>query len=80
LALDRDEWSASCPGHFSLGIYWIGGWVDPRADVGALKKKNFALPGVNPEPSIASAVAIPTELSRLLYKTRINKNKVVTNK
>jgi hypothetical protein len=31
LALDGDEWSASCPGRFTPGerarIHWIGGWV-----------------------------------------------------
>jgi hypothetical protein len=36
LALDGGEWSASCPGHFTLkekapGTYWIGGWEGPKA-------------------------------------------------
>jgi hypothetical protein len=36
LALDVNEWSASCPSHFTLwekdaGTHWIGGWAGPRA-------------------------------------------------
>jgi hypothetical protein len=36
LALDGGEWSASRPGHFTIGeidpgIHWIVGWVGPRA-------------------------------------------------
>jgi len=35
-ALDRGEWSASCPGCFTPmerapGTHWMGGWVGPRA-------------------------------------------------
>jgi hypothetical protein len=45
-ALDRGEWSASCPGRALLpgerttGIHWTGGWVGPRAglDAGARRK------------------------------------------
>jgi hypothetical protein len=67
-ALDRGEWLASRPGRFTpeertSGIHWIGGWVDVRAGLDALeKRKVLLLPGVEPRP-----VAIPTELSRLLF-------------
>jgi hypothetical protein len=27
------EWSASSSGRFTLGAYWIRGWVDPRHDL-----------------------------------------------
>jgi len=35
LALDGDEWSASCPSHFISGVsvpgtHWIGSWVAKR--------------------------------------------------
>jgi hypothetical protein len=30
LALDGDEWSASCSGHFTPSTHRIGGWVDPE--------------------------------------------------
>jgi hypothetical protein len=41
--LDRVEWSAtrSCrftPGEKFAGTHWIGGWVDPRAGVDAVKR------------------------------------------
>jgi len=40
-ALDEVEWLASHPGHFiprerAPGIHWIGGWVGPRAGLGAV--------------------------------------------
>jgi hypothetical protein len=43
-ALDKDEWSASRPGRYTPGerapgIYWIGGWLDPRAGLNALEKR-----------------------------------------
>jgi len=46
LAVDGDEWSASCPGHFTPrervpGTQQIGGWVDPRADLDALSKRKI---------------------------------------
>jgi hypothetical protein len=35
LALDKDEFSASVPSHFTLQLrapitHWIGGWADPE--------------------------------------------------
>jgi hypothetical protein len=51
--IDRDDWSASRPGCFSLGerashIYWIG-WLGPKAGLEALeKRKTFALLGTEP--------------------------------
>jgi hypothetical protein len=43
-ALDRGEWSASRPGHFTPrergpGTQLIGGWVGPRAGLGVVKRK-----------------------------------------
>jgi len=42
-ALDGGNWSASRPDRFTLreralGIYWIGGWVDPRAGLDVVLK------------------------------------------
>jgi hypothetical protein len=41
-ALDGGEWSASRPGSFTTGerspdTHWIGGWVDPRDGLDAVK-------------------------------------------
>jgi hypothetical protein len=41
LVLDRDEWSASNPSHFTPwetahSTHWIGGWVGPKADLDAV--------------------------------------------
>jgi hypothetical protein len=50
------EWSASRPGRFSLGArargtHWIGGWVDPRADLDDVEKRKFLiLPGLELRP------------------------------
>jgi hypothetical protein len=34
------------PGERAPGTHWIGGWVDPRADLDDVEKKKFlALPG-----------------------------------
>jgi hypothetical protein len=74
-ALAGGEWSASrpcrfTPGESSPGIHWIGGWVDPRADLDDMEKRKFlTLPGLGtptPWSSIPYPVAIPTELSRLI--------------
>jgi hypothetical protein len=40
------EWSASrsgrfTPGERSPGTHWIGGWVDPRADLDDVEKRKF---------------------------------------
>jgi hypothetical protein len=42
-ALDKDEWSASRPGHFTpgeraLGTDWIEGWVGPRTGLDGVEK------------------------------------------
>jgi hypothetical protein len=41
LALDGGEWSASHTSHFTLGTQWIGDWVGPRVDFGAVKEKHL---------------------------------------
>jgi hypothetical protein len=46
LALDGGEWSASHSSHFTPrervpGIHWIGGWVDPRADLDTVVKRKI---------------------------------------
>jgi hypothetical protein len=45
-ALAGDEWSASRPCRFSPGertpgTHWIGGWVDPRAGMEDVEKRNI---------------------------------------
>jgi hypothetical protein len=53
--------------------HWIGLWVGPRAGMAAVTKKKISsllLPGIepwNPNRLTRSLVAIPTELSRLLF-------------
>jgi hypothetical protein len=48
LALVGDEWSASHPGRFTPGdiapsTHWVGGWVEPRAGLEAVKKRKFLI-------------------------------------
>jgi hypothetical protein len=71
-ALDRGEWSASCPGSFppwvkAPGTHWIGGWVDPRAGLNAVAKRENLLttPAGNRTPA-SQPVALP--LCRLSYR------------
>jgi hypothetical protein len=45
-ALAGDQWSVSRPGHFTPrerapSTQWIGGWVDPRADLDDMEKRKF---------------------------------------
>jgi len=40
------EWSASCPGHFTLGeiapgTYCIGGWLGPTAGLDVVEKRRI---------------------------------------
>jgi hypothetical protein len=50
--LAGDKWSASCPGRFNPGeitpcTHWIGGWVNPRADLDDVENRKFlTLPGL----------------------------------
>jgi hypothetical protein len=50
------EWSASRPGRFTPserapGVRWIGGWVDPRAGMDDMEKREFlTLPGLELQP------------------------------
>jgi hypothetical protein len=47
----------------AAGTQWVGGWLDPRAGLDAIKKtKILLLPGIEPRQS-PQLVAIPTELS-----------------
>jgi hypothetical protein len=70
-ALDGGEWSASRPGHFTFGerasgTHWIGGSVDPRADLDNLEKRKFLnLPGLELRP--LSLPPRKQSLYRLLY-------------
>jgi hypothetical protein len=46
LALDGDEWSASCPGHCTPGerapcTYCIGGWVTPRIGLDDVERRKI---------------------------------------
>jgi hypothetical protein len=69
-ALAGGELSASRPGRFTPGekapgTHWIGGWVDPRADLDGLKKRKFlTLPGLELRPLSRSACQ---SLYRLRY-------------
>jgi hypothetical protein len=47
-----DELSASLPGGTIPGTHWIGGWVDPRADLDAMEeRKTLPLLRIEPGPS-----------------------------
>jgi hypothetical protein len=64
-------WSASQPGRFTPGerassIYWIGGWVDPRAGVEDAEKRKFlTIPGL--ELRLLGRPACNQSLYRLGY-------------
>jgi hypothetical protein len=50
-ALAGGEWSASCPGRFTPGTHWIGGWVGPRAGLDDVEKRKFlTLTGLDLRP------------------------------
>jgi hypothetical protein len=40
-ALAGDEWSASRPCPFTSSTQWIGGWMDSRAGLEDVEKKNL---------------------------------------
>jgi hypothetical protein len=51
MALDRGDWSASRPGHFtpgkeSNGAHWIADWVGPT--VGTADRRTLLLSGIEP--------------------------------
>jgi hypothetical protein len=63
-ALDRGEWSASCPGRFTPrerapGTDWVGGWVGPKAVLDAVVKRKIPSPRQesNPRTPIVQPVA-----------------------
>jgi hypothetical protein len=74
-ALGGREWSASRPGRFTPrerapGTHWIGGWVAPRAVLGAVMRK---IPSPcresnprTPDRSARSLVTTPTEPSQVI--------------
>jgi hypothetical protein len=65
-ALAGGEWSASCPGRFTPGTHWIGGWVDPRGGLDDLENRKFlTLQGLELRP--LSRPARSQSLYRLRY-------------
>jgi hypothetical protein len=70
-ALDGGEWSASRPDYFTLGervlfTHWIADWVDSSIGLDAVEM-NKAYTAGNRTRAVPQPVAIPTELSRLLF-------------
>jgi hypothetical protein len=66
-ALAGSEGSASHPGRFTPGTHWIGGWVDPRAGMDDVEKREFStLPGLELQPLGRSA------RSQSLYRLRFS--------
>jgi hypothetical protein len=51
-ALDGSEWSDLCPGHFTPGINWIGGWVGFRVGLDALEERKISCPAGDRTPDI----------------------------
>jgi hypothetical protein len=51
LALDGDGWSHSRPCRFTPNTHRLEGGVVPRSGLEDVKKKYFALPGTEPQPS-----------------------------
>jgi hypothetical protein len=56
-ALDGDEWPVSRPGRFTPmesapGTNWMGGWVGPRAVLGAIVKRKIPSPRWESNPRI----------------------------
>jgi hypothetical protein len=47
LALDGDEWSASCPGRFNQGIHCIRRWVNQGAGLDAVVNKEIPVTARN---------------------------------
>jgi hypothetical protein len=69
-ALVGGEWSASRPCRFTPGTHWIGGWVDPRASLDDVKKRNFlTLPGL--ELRLLDRSARSQSLYRLSYQSTV---------
>lgn len=51
---------------------WIGGWMDSRANLGAVdKRRSFLLPRIKTQPSSQQPFAVPIELSRHLLLVRL---------
>jgi hypothetical protein len=56
LALAGGLWAASCPCHFTprertVRTIWIGGWVDPKANLDDVEKRIFlTIPGLELRP------------------------------
>jgi hypothetical protein len=56
-ALVIGEWSDSRPIHFTPGIHWIEGWMDPRACLDNMEKLKFlTLPRFELQPPVQSVV------------------------
>jgi hypothetical protein len=64
------EWSTPRPGHFSSGIHWTGGWMDPQR-VSAFRR--FETRTVQPTAprltTILESRLTEEELSKMCYKT-----------
>jgi hypothetical protein len=41
-ALDGGELSSPCPGHFTFGTHWRGGWVGPRTGLDAVEYRTIS--------------------------------------
>jgi hypothetical protein len=80
-ALAVGEWSVSRhgrvnPGERAPGTHWIGGWVDPRADLDDVEKRKFlVLPGLELQPLGRSARS--QSLYRLRYPGSIHVEKLL---
>jgi hypothetical protein len=86
-ALDGGEWSASRPNLFASrerapGTHWIGGWVGPRADLDAVKRKIPSLcRDSNPRSSspLTSAMTLSYPSSCLIFMKLKNSSSCQTS-
>jgi hypothetical protein len=70
------------PGEKSPGTHWIGGWVNPRADLDDVEKITFlTLPGFDLDPSVVQLVASAVEEEdESKNKRRANKRNRIAQK
>jgi hypothetical protein len=74
-ALAGGEWSASRPGRFTPGTYWVGGWMGSRTDMDNVeRRKILPIAGLELQP-----LGRPAR-SQSLYRLPVHDNTVLVPK